>query len=84
VRAVEQPGGKAVLLVRAHVAEDAGLQAGDRIEQDQRRDLAAREHVVADAELDVDLGVDETLVDALVAGAEQDRPRPEAKSPTSA
>ena len=75
VRAVEEAGGEAVLLVRAGVAEDARLQAGEAIEQDERRQLAAGEHVVADAELEIDVGVDEALVDALVAGTEQDRAR---------
>jgi hypothetical protein len=73
VRAVEQARREAVLLVRAGVAEDARLQPCERIEEDERRQLAAREDVVADADLDVDVGVDEPLVDALVARAEQDR-----------
>ena len=73
MRAVEETGREAVLLVRAGVAEDAGLQARQGVEQHQRRQLAAREDVVADAQLEIDVGVDEALVDAFVARAEQDR-----------
>ncbi len=73
VRAVEQAGGKAVLLVRARIAEHAGLQARDRIEQRERRNLAAGENEVAEAQLEVDVAIDEALVDAFVARTEQHR-----------
>ena len=63
VRAIEQAGGKAVLLVRACVAEHARLQPRDRVEKSQRRDLAAGKNEIAETQLDIDVAVDETLVD---------------------
>ena len=75
VRAIEETGREAVLLVRTGVAQDAGLQARQGVEQRQRRQLAAREDEVAEAQLEVDMGVDEALVDAFVAPAQQDRAR---------
>ena len=57
--------------MRAHVAEHARLQARHGVEQGERRDLAARQDEVAEAEFEVDLAIDEALVDAFVAGAKK-------------
>ena len=64
---------------RVGVAEHAGQQPGDGLDDHQHRDLAAGEHVVAEG----DLGhparrrglVEHPLVDALVAAAGEDQPR---------
>ena len=53
-----------------------------RVDDDQRRQLAAGEHVVADRELEVDERAD-ALVDALVAGADEDAVRPRRRDPAA-
>ncbi|MNS78737.1 hypothetical protein D3C72_1123670 [compost metagenome] len=55
------------------VAQHARLQSGHGIEQRHGRDLAARQHEVAEADLVGDARVDEALVDAFVASADQHR-----------
>ncbi len=54
--------------------DGAWEQPQDRVHDHQRGNLAAREHVIADRHLEVHEGAD-SLVDALVAGAEQDQVR---------
>jgi hypothetical protein len=76
VGALEQTVGEAVLPVRLGVAEHAFLEAGNRVEQRQCRQFPPGQHEVAEAELTIDVPVDETLVDALVAAAQQDRTWP--------
>ena len=56
---------------RLLVAHHAGHEPGDRLDDHERGRLAAREHVVADRELAVAEVVGDTLVDALVAPAQQ-------------
>ena len=53
-------------------AHDAGQQADDGVQHDQGGELAAGQHVVADGEFFHRVGVDDALVDAFVAAAEQD------------
>ena len=71
MRAIEEVSRKTVLLVRARIAQHTGLQACDSVEQGERRNLAAGKDEVAEAQLEVDVTVDETLVDTFVAGAEK-------------
>jgi hypothetical protein len=54
------------------VAEDAGKQADDGVEDDGRGQLAAAEDVVADRDLLVGEEVGNALVDSLVAAADED------------
>ena len=49
------------------------MQARHGVQQGQRRQLAAGDHKVTQAQLDVDVAVDETLVDALVAPSQEHR-----------
>ena len=66
----EEAGGEGVVGRGGLVAEDAGEEAGDGVEDDEGGELAAAEYVVADRELLVDVGFD-AFVEALVAGADQ-------------
>ena len=75
MRAVEQAVLEAVLGGRLGVVERAFLQPADRVDQHRGGQLAAGQHVVADREFLVDLALDEALVDAFVAAAEQDQAR---------
>lgn len=75
MRAIEQAVERrieAVLLETAFVIEHAGLQPRDGIQQGHGSDLAARQYEVAQAQLVRDMGIDEALVQALVAAAQQD------------
>jgi hypothetical protein len=54
------------------VAEDAGEEAGDGVDEDGGGEFAAGEDVVADAELFVAEVLGDALVDALVAAADED------------
>ena len=75
MRAIEQAvqrGVEAVELVAARVAQHARLQAGHGIQQGQRRDFAAGEHEVAQADLINDVTVNKALVNAFVAPAYED------------
>ncbi len=73
VRTVEQALLEAVLQVRLLVAQHAGHQARDGVQQGQRRQFPAGQHEVAQAQLDVHMAVDDALVQALVAAAQQRR-----------
>ena len=64
---------EAVLHVAGFVAQHSGLQTGYRVEQRHGRDLAAGENEVAEADLVRDARVDEALVDAFIAAADQHR-----------
>src|SRR5690606_37884950 len=55
VRPIEQAVRKRVLLRRSLVSKHAWQKAYDRIDDDQRRQLAARQHVIADRDTLVDL-----------------------------
>mmetsp|Transcript_11763 Transcript_11763/g.27505 ORF Transcript_11763/g.27505 Transcript_11763/m.27505 type:complete len:216 (-) Transcript_11763:2284-2931(-) len=72
VRAVQQAVRKTVLLVRLRIAQHAVLQAGDSIQQRQRRQFTAGQHKVAKAQLLRHMAVQHALVDALVTAAEHD------------
>ena len=76
IRTVEQAVDRrveAVKLVAALVVEHAGLQAGDRVDQGHGGDFATREHKVTQTDLAVHMRVNETLVHAFVATADQHR-----------
>ena len=83
VRVFQQPGGEALLLGAVRRAHHAGQQPHAGIQQHQRRQLAAGQHVVADADLLGAARVEHALVDALVAAAQQHarRARPRARAP---
>ena len=66
----EQPAREGLVLGRGGV-DRARQQAQDGVDDDERRQLAAGQHVVADRELEVDQRAD-PLVDALVARAHED------------
>ena len=53
------------------LAEHAGHEARDRIDDHERAELAAGQHVVADRQLLVDRDLEHALVDALVAPAHE-------------
>ena len=62
------------LLGGRRVLDGAGQQPDDGVDDDERRQLAAGQHVVADRQLEVDQRAD-PLVDALVARADEDEMR---------
>ncbi len=51
LRVFQQPVGEALLVRRDRLAHDAWKQPDAGVEQHQRRDLAARQHVIADRDL---------------------------------
>src|SRR4029079_14781038 len=61
-------------LDRRRGLDGARQEADDRIDDDQRRQLPAREDIVADRQLDIDQGAD-PFVDTLVARTEEDEMR---------
>src|SRR5438093_9559778 len=61
-------------LERLLLAHDARDQAGNRLEDDECRDLASRQHVVADGDLFGRETLDDAFVDALVPAADQHQP----------
>ena len=72
----EQAALEALLLARFDLAHHAGDQPHAGVEHGERRDLAARQHVVADRHLDQPAAGDDALVDALETRADDDEPRP--------
>ena len=66
---LEQPGREG-LVGRRCLVDDPGQQAQDGVDDDQRRQLPAGQHVVADGHLQVDQRPD-AVVDALVARTQQ-------------
>ena len=73
LRVLEQPVGERLLGGRG-LLDRAGQQPDDRVDDDERRQLAAGQDVVADRQLEVDERAD-PLVDALVARADEDEVR---------
>ena len=69
---LEEAGGVAVVGGALVVAEDAGEEAGDGIDDDGGGEGAVGEDVVADGKLAVDEVVDDALIDAFVMAAEED------------
>src|SRR5450759_2488410 len=67
----EEAAGERFVGVRGVVAEHAGDQSGDGLDDDERSGLAAGEDVVADGELAVAEMVGDALVDAFGAATEQ-------------
>src|SRR5580704_6399173 len=76
VRIFEQALLEALLLARSVLAHHSGDEPHAGVEDRQRGDLAAREHVVADRDLDQPTRLDDPFVDALEARAEDDEARP--------
>mgnify|MGYP006293098841 CR=1 FL=1 len=79
VGAIELPlqnGAETVLKMALRVAQDTGLQSSHGIDQSQGRYFPAREYKIAQADLLIDMQVNETLINALVSSSQQDRPRP--------
>ncbi len=64
---------KAFILAGSFVAEDAGKETGDGIDDDGGGEFAAGEDVIADGELAVAKQVVDALVDALIAAADEDK-----------
>jgi hypothetical protein len=75
VRVFQQTGRKAFLDGAVGGAHHAGQQADDGVQQHQRGGLAARQHVVAEADFFHAARFDHALIDALVAAAQQDDAR---------
>ncbi len=75
MRVLQKAGFEAFLGAGRLVAHDAGKQAHDRIEQRQRRGFAARQDEVAERDFLEVARVDDALVDALEATADDDRAR---------
>jgi hypothetical protein len=61
-------------LTRFGIAKHAILEAGDRVKQCQRGNLATRQDEIAEADFQIDVSVEETLVDSLVSPTQQDAP----------
>ena len=72
-----------VLLVRRLRADHAGHQPRHGFEEDERGELSAREHVVADGDLLRRKPLDEPFVDPLVAATDEHQRRFRASSRTS-
>ena len=76
MRIFQQPGAEAFLLGARPGAHHARQQPHAGIEQHERRQLPAGEHVIADADLLDAADIEHPLVDALVPSADQPHPRP--------
>ncbi len=75
VRLLQQPGGTEALGHGTRgVSHRTGQEAGHRLDDQARRDLAAVQHHVAHAQLPVDEVLAHTVVDALVSSAQQAEP----------
>ena len=79
------PSAKLSSASEAAVADHAGQQTHAGVDQDHGGKLAARQHEIAERELDEAAGLDHAMVDALVAAAQQHdaraRPRARARAP---
>src|SRR3954451_19725725 len=75
VRILQQSVLETLLVARLGRAHHAGQQPYATVHHHHRRDLAAREHEVADRNLFQRLRLDHPLVDALEPAADQDHPR---------
>ena len=71
VRVIEQPARKRVLFHRPDVADHARHQPADRVDHDQRRQLAAAQHVIANRQLVGRHRGSDPLVHPFVSAAEQ-------------
>src|ERR1700720_1977569 len=67
VRPIHQTVAEGLLQRRFRTAQRTRHQSRDRIDDHQRRQLAARQHIVADGPLLIDLLLDEALVDPFIA-----------------
>jgi hypothetical protein len=77
VRTIEQTvqcGVETVLDMALGVPQHLGLHTGDGVQKNHGRQFAARQHKVPQADLLVYVGIDESLVQALVATTDQNRP----------
>ena len=73
LRIFEQPVGETLLGAGGLLAHDAGNQPHAGVDQRQRRDLAAGQHVIAERDFLELARRDQPLVDALEAAADDDR-----------
>src|SRR5580700_7050348 len=78
VRPIQQPVAERFLQRRFLAAEGTRQEPRNRIDHHQRGQLAARQNIIADRPLLVDLGLDEALVDPFVAAGHEDQTRPNA------
>jgi len=81
VRPIQQPIAEGLGLSRFLAPERARQKPRDRIDHHQRGQLAARQNIIADRPLLVDLALDEALVDPFIAACDQDQARPLARRP---
>ena len=81
VRIFKQSGGETFLFRALGRAHDARQQPHDTVQHDLRRQFAARQHVVADADLLHRSGIYDALVYAFVAPAQQDHSWLRGKAP---
>ena len=75
LRVLEQAVCERLLAGGPGIPHDAGHQTTHRLQHDHRRHLTAVEHEVSDRELAIDEVLSHTLVDPLVASADQGEPR---------
>ena len=72
LRRFEQTLGEAVIDRRLLVAQDAGKQPDDRVNENNRGDRAIRQDVIADRNLHIDQMLDDAVVDPFVMTANDD------------
>src|SRR5262249_9007375 len=72
LRVFEQAVAEALLRARGLLAHDAGEEPHAGVEQDEGRNLPTRKHVIADRNLLEATPLDQALIDALEATAEDD------------
>ncbi len=75
LRVLEDTGREALVVPRGLVSHHPGYEPGDRLHDDARSRLPAREHVVTYRDLAVDEVVGHPLVDSLVSPAKEREPR---------
>src|ERR1700730_5594545 len=75
VRPVEQAVRKRILIARALIAQRAGQQPRQRVDDHERRQLPTREHVVAHRQLAINAELDHALVHTLVPSGQQQHTR---------
>ena len=71
LRVFQQAGGKALVLAGFVAAQHAGNEPRHRVDDDQRAQLAAGEHIIADGNLLIDHQIDRPLIHALIVAAQK-------------